>query len=104
MVGVKGDCAVLDSGAGVCAVCVDYVEAKMTLQSVRRLALILSLLIGVGWVAVVLFLVLFVGGRGLTSLKTAALRILGLTACFAPRLGLIVGSSLSLLRSSPAYS
>src|ERR1700744_4638429 len=29
MVGVEGDCAVLDSGAGVCAVCVDDVEAEV---------------------------------------------------------------------------
>jgi hypothetical protein len=76
----------------------------MTLQSARRLALILSLLIGVGWVAVVLFLVLFAGGWGLTSLKTAVLSILGLTAFFAPPLCLIVGSSLGLLRKAPASS
>ena len=29
MVGVEGDYAVLDYGAGVCAVCVDDVEAEM---------------------------------------------------------------------------
>jgi hypothetical protein len=29
MVGVEGDCAVLDSGAGVCVVCVDYFEAAV---------------------------------------------------------------------------
>jgi hypothetical protein len=76
----------------------------MTLQSARRLALILSLLVGVGWVAVVLFLVLFVDGWVLTSLKTVALSIIGLTAFFAPALCLIVGSSLGLLRKAPASS
>ena len=29
MVGVEGDCAVLDFGAGVRLVCVDYVEASV---------------------------------------------------------------------------
>jgi len=76
----------------------------MTPQSARRLALILLRLIGVGWAAVVLFLVLFIGGWGLTSLKITALSILGLTAFFAAPLCLIVGSSLGLLRKAPASS
>ena len=104
MVRVEGNCAILDSGPGVCVVCVDYAEAPVRLRSARRLALILSLLIGVGWLVVVLFLVLSVGGWGLTSLKTAALSILGLTAFFAPPLCLIVGSTLGLLRKAPASS
>jgi len=29
VVGVEGDYAVLDSGAGVCAVCVDYFEVEV---------------------------------------------------------------------------
>jgi hypothetical protein len=30
VVGVEGDYAVLDYGAGVCAVCVDYFEVEMS--------------------------------------------------------------------------
>lgn len=69
-----------------------------------RIALGLTFLVGLFWFLGELLLALWGGGWGFTSLRVAALVVIGLGSMFAAPFCMIVGSLLGLYRKAPLLS
>ncbi len=69
-----------------------------------RIALGLTFLVGLFWFLGELLLALWGGGWGITSLRVAALVVMGLGSMFAAPFGMMVGSVLGLYRKAPLFS
>jgi len=72
----------------------------MKKEAIRTVTLGVTLLVGVLWAVVVLFLILVLGGWGFTSFRGGLLSAFGIATMFAAPICLICGSILALLRKA----